>query len=192
MRRFIENHRSGFLDKRVESGLASLLLGQKTLEAELVARQSAAYQGRHKSCCAWQSNYLYACFYGFAGHQKARVADTWCTGITYHSHRLAALQSFHHTVNGLVLIELMVRKHSILNLEVLQQYAAGPSVLCQNQVGLLQHLQGSECDIFQISYRCRYQVQCPHFRNANLGAKINIKNDFADKQVKIFRLFHFF
>lgn len=53
-------------------------------------------------------------------------------------------------------VELVVRLHLVLYLEMFQQNTGRAGVFGQDQVGFLQHTDGPEGHVFQVSYGSRY------------------------------------
>ena len=162
MWRLVEDHGSRFFCKGLKSCLPSFLLRQEPFEAESVARQAAAHQCRHEGCCSRKCDDFYASLYGFASHEEAWVADTWCACIADYGNRLSCKQTLHDALHRLVLVELVVREHGILDVEVPEQVAARARVLGKDEVSLAKHLECPHRDVLHVAYRSRYQVKRPH------------------------------
>ena len=140
MRRLVEHHGAGLFSQLLKARLAPFLLRQEAFEAELVAGQTRPHQRRHKGRSTGQAGHLDACLDGLACYQKPRIADSRSSGITDHGHLLTSQQALHNTLHRLVFVELVVGLQRTLNVEMLQEEAARPSVFRKNQIHLAQYL----------------------------------------------------
>ena len=61
-------------------------------------------------------------------------------------------------LHSLMFVELVVRLHLVLYLKMFQQNTGRAGVFGQDQVGFLQHTDGPEGHVFQVSYGSRYKL----------------------------------
>ncbi len=176
MWRLVEDHGSRFFCKGLKSCLPSFLLREEPFEAESVARQAAAHQCRHEGCRSRECDDFYASLYGFAGHEEAWVADARRSSITDDGNCLPCQQALHDALHRFVLVELVVREHGVLDVEMLQEVATCPRIFGKDEVSLAKHTQCSHRDVLEIADRRRYQVECPHtLLYYNASAKVRKK-----------------
>ena len=157
--RLIEYHRTWLLGELAQQSLPSFLHGKETLETETVTRKPGRNYGRNACSCPRKSLDLNAFLGASADEEKPGVADAGSAGVADQGY----VESVHDPVldgaDRLVLIELVVRLERTVDVIVLQQDGAGPGVFRQNQVCVLQNLDGPVCHVVEISYRCRNYVQ---------------------------------
>ena len=134
--RLVENHGALLLGQTLNLCLTALLLGQKPLEGEAVAGQSAADQSRHESSSTGEALHLHPSPDGLADKKEAWVADAWRAGIADECHVLARQQTVDNASRRSVLVELVVRHELVSDFKMLQQNARRPGILCQHQVHL--------------------------------------------------------
>ena len=171
----VEDNAAGLVFECFQPCLPSLLLWQESFEAEFVAGESAAHEGWNECGGSRKGLHLYALFHALAHQEESRVADAGCACIADECGCLSSFKASDHLLHGFVFVELVVGEQFPVDVVMLQQHAGGAGVFCQYEISLFQHSHRPEGHIFEISHRCRHNVEHSHgsfFLCAKVGTKV--------------------
>ena len=89
----------------------------------------------------------------------AGIGDNRRSCIAYQDNLRALLQSLKQFVRSGGFVVLVIAEHRLANTVIIQELYRVPRVFACDQVCLAQKADCSRRDIFQISYRSRYQIE---------------------------------
>ena len=147
------------LGEASQQGFFPFLVRQEAVEIEAAAWEARLHEGGDKGCGAGEALDGNVLAHALTDEQEAGVGDAWRARITDQRHRLAVADLTHVAIHLGMLIEDMVSQTAFVNLVVLQQMLGGAGVLGQDEIDRLEHVEGSEGDVFQIADRGWDDVQ---------------------------------
>lgn len=151
MRRLIADDGLLHLGEAFQEGFLTLLVGQEAVEVEAAAGKARLHEGGDEGRGAGEALDGDLLAHALADEQEAGVGDAWRARIADQRHRLAVADLTHIAVHLGVLVEDMVGQTAFVDLVVLQQMLGGAGVLGQDEINRLEHVEGSEGDVFQVA-----------------------------------------
>ena len=151
VRRLVENHGAGFPGKLLQMRLAAFFLREEALKAESVTRQAGGHDSRNASGWARKSLDLYSLLRTGAGKKKAGVRYPRGTRVRHQGHIEPAKDAVPDCRGRAVLIILMVALELAFNGVMLQENRACAGIFSQNEVRLLEHINGTDSHVFKIA-----------------------------------------
>lgn len=139
----------------LDGRLTTFFVREETEEQETIARETAIDKCRDKGSGARQTLDVDAMPDSFADKEEARIADARSAGIGHHSDIVTSHDKVDNTANDLMFIEDVIRLHGGVDLIVLHKDTRGTRILGQDKIDRLEHLDGAESHIGQITDRGR-------------------------------------
>ena len=176
--RFVEYHRARLRGQLRQTRGAPFLLRQEALEGEPLAGQGRRYEGGHEGGRSWQTLHAHTARRTGPYEHESGVGDGGCASIGNQGHVFARSNASRKGFGRLVLVELMVRTQSVLDVEMFEEHPRCPRVFRQNQVHLFENPQGAKRDVFEVAHGCRYEIECSHAANLWISARVANKVRF--------------
>ena len=132
--RFVEDHRPLLRGELPQTLVASLFLGQESLETETVAGKAALHQRRNAGRRPRQRLHLDPLFDAGAHQQESRIGDTRRTRIRDQRDICALLHLFHQLIRLVHFVIFMIAGQWCLYIKMVQQMDGISGILCCDQI----------------------------------------------------------